>query len=507
MRLDDLLQRVRGARDIGLIDTERVSGREETPIETIEYDSRQVAKNSKGVLFACAEGDHTDGHLFAGDAVQKGAAGLICARKLPIDVPQILVRDVRSAMGLVAAELYGHPALDMTMIGLTGTNGKTTTSYMVRSIMRASGIKTGMLGTVVYDDTESEKYAERTTPEGPDTQRFLSLMVRNGASCCVMEASSHGLDQGRLKGCLFDRVGFGNLTSEHLEYHRDMENYFQAKRTLFTDYVKEDWRGVANANDEYGRRILCEFKDRVSGYTFEWDKEEFYSVRILENRLEGMRLEIIFPDGFSFEVASPLIGDYNALNILEAASVADSLGVEKEAIKAGIEKAPQVPGRLERYSFANGTAAFVDFAHSSDGMEKVLSTIKPLVSGRLIVVWGAGGDRSREKRPVVGAIMAEYADLSIVTTDNPRSEDPGVIAADVKAGIVSSGFPSDHRVILDRREAIFNALDSSKNEDVVVIAGKGPERTIEFADRTLPFCDNEVLLDWAFERSVEVLQR
>ena len=501
-KLVDLLRKVREANDVDLVEIvpSPVPGAADAQVERIEYDSRKIATAKGGAIFACVRGEHTDGHRFAESAVRDGAAALICDRRLPLDTPQIVVRDVRASMSAVAAILAGRPALGMTMIGLTGTNGKTTTAYLLRSIMRAAGHICGMLGTIVYDDGEREEYADRTTPEGPDIQRFLARMAENGAACCVMEASSHGLDQGRLKGCLFDSVGFSNLTPEHLEYHCDMESYFAAKRRLFTDYVKPEWRGAANADDACGRRLLADFPDKLRSFSLQ-------DAKILESGLDGMQVEIAFPDGEAFEVHSPLIGDYNVSNILESVAIAESLGVSREAIRAGIENAPQVPGRLERYSFGNGVTAFIDFAHSSDGMEKVLVTIRPLTKGRLIVVWGAGGDRSREKRPAVGAKMAEYSDLAVVTSDNPRSERPEDIAGDVEAGVLSYDDGAEYRIILDRREAIYFALDAAKTSDVVMIAGKGPEQTIEYADHEVPFSDSETILAWAADRDVEVLNR
>ena len=508
VKLEDLLKKVREANDVDLVEIISSSTPDavDVQVERVEYDSRMISSQvgrtgrENGAIFACVRGEHTDGHRFAENAVRDGAVALICDHRLPLDVPQIVVRDVRASMSAVAAILAGRPALGMTMIGLTGTNGKTTTAYLLRSIMRAAGHKCGMLGTIVYDDGEREEYADRTTPEGPDIQQFLARMAENGATCCVMEASSHGLDQGRLKGCLFDCVGFSNLTPEHLEYHRDMESYFAAKHRLFTEYVKPAWCGAANAEDAYGHRLLEEFPDRLRPFSLQ-------NAKILESGLGGMQVEIAFSDGETITVHSPLIGDYNVSNILESVTIAEAIGVSREAIRAGVAGASQVPGRLERYSLRNGVTAFIDFAHSSDGMEKVMATIRPLTKGRLIVVWGAGGDRSKEKRPAVGAKMAEYADLAVVTSDNPRSERPEDIAKDVEAGVLAYGGRSEHRTILDRGEAIYYALDAANANDVVLIAGKGPERTIEYADREVPFSDSGTLLAWAGDRSVEVLGR
>ncbi|MDR2780810.1 MAG: UDP-N-acetylmuramyl-tripeptide synthetase, partial [Synergistaceae bacterium] len=335
-------------------------------IVRLEYDSRRVSNGRGGVIFACVKGDNSDGHEFAKKAAASGAAALLTERELSAGIPQIVVPRTRAVMGAAASILYGKPAGKLTMIGLTGTNGKTTTSYITRSILSSSGSVVGMIGTIVYDDGVRESFADRTTPEGPDIQEMLSMMAENGAKYCVMEASSHGLDQGRLEGCLFDGVGFSNLTPEHLEYHENMERYFEAKRTLFQGYVRSGWVGAASADDEYGRRLIGEFSENVRGFTVNGkpsEKRREYSASVVKPGIEGMSVMIRYPDGRSFTVQSPLIGNFNASNILESAVVADSLGLEIDAIRTGIQRCPQVPGRLERHSFSNGVTVFVDYAH------------------------------------------------------------------------------------------------------------------------------------------------
>jgi UDP-N-acetylmuramoyl-L-alanyl-D-glutamate--2,6-diaminopimelate ligase len=372
-----------------------------------------------------------------------------------------------------------------------------------------------MIGTIVYDDGNRETYADRTTPEGPDVQELLSSMAANSVRYCVMETSSHGLDQGRLRGCLFDRAGFSNLTPEHLEYHSDMEGYFRAKRLLFAEYAKGGWIGAANADDEYGMRLIGEFPENVRAFSLAragspdaitaMKYPGGYTASVKSRDLGGMSLDVSASSLGTFGVESPLIGDYNAYNILESIAIADSMGIGVDAIKRGIGECPQVPGRLERYSLSNGVTVFVDFAHSPDGMKQTLDTISRFEVGNIRVLWGAGGDRSPLKRPAVGEIMAQYADHVIITTDNPRSEDPGDIARDVERGVRTGGARPD--TILDRREAIYFGLDSAEPGDVVLIAGKGPERFIESKGRKIPFSDAGTVLEWARERSLEVLNR
>jgi UDP-N-acetylmuramoyl-L-alanyl-D-glutamate--2,6-diaminopimelate ligase len=479
------------------------SGEIRAEVSEVVYDSRKIEENSHGVLFACVRGDRMDGHDFAGQAVRNGAAALLCEREitgLSVDIPEIIVPNVRASMGEAAAVLNGWPSKKMTMIAITGTNGKTTATYIMRSIMRAAGTVTGMLGTVVNDDGREETEALRTTAEGPDIQRMLASMVRNGAGCCVMEASSHGLHQRRLDGCAFDRAGFSNLTLEHLEYHGDMESYFDAKRLLFTDFVRGGWVAAVNADDEYGIRILAEFPDNARGFSLRRTSKGMYVCAVISADIDGAGLEIIRPDGKSYRVRSPFIGLHNAANVLESVVIADSLGIESDVAAKGVSDCVQIPGRLERFHLGEFTA-FVDFAHSPDGLEKVLSTLAALKKGRLWILWGAGGDRSPLKRPVAGKIMAKLADHVIITNDNPRTESPETIARQVEAGVISSGAAVDYEIILDREEAILSALGRAEPGDVVLIAGKGPESYIDYGDRKVHFSDSETVRQWAFDHS------
>ncbi|MDR1021127.1 MAG: UDP-N-acetylmuramoyl-L-alanyl-D-glutamate--2,6-diaminopimelate ligase [Synergistaceae bacterium] len=502
MKIGELFSELSGEKILKLPACPSKSGDNSADIREIAYDSRKIPAGG-GVMFACFRGVSNDGHDFAKEALRNGASTLLCEREipgLPADVPMIVVSDVRTSMGEAASVLYGHPARKMTMIAVTGTNGKTTTAYIIRSVMRSAGFKTGMIGTIAYDDALCETEASRTTPEGPDVQRLLASMVQNGASCCVMEASSHGLHQGRLEGCVFDRAGFSNLTIEHLEYHGDMENYFAAKRLLFARYMRGDWRASVNADDAYGRRLMSEFPGRTRGFSLESGDGGLYRCCVTEADIDGTTLVIIFPDGARVETRSPFIGAHNVSNVLESVAIADSLDVPREKIARGVSSCAQVPGRLERYDLGS-VSAFVDFAHSPDGLEKALSTLSALKRGKLWILWGAGGDRAPQKRPIAGEVMARMADRIVITTDNPRTERPEDIARQVEAGVISSGVPREYDIILDRREAVRRTLDAARPGDVVLIAGKGPENYMDFGDHKVHFSDSETILEWAHGRS------
>lgn len=493
MKLRELIDRTRliDARDISVRDMDG----DGPDVRDVVYDSRKVARD-RAAIFTCVPGAHTDGIKFATQAYENGACAILCEHEIDVPIPQIVTSDVRSYMGCTASALYGNPSDHMVMIGLTGTNGKTTTAYMIRSILREFGKKVGMLGTIVYDDAAAETYADRTTPEGPDIQRYLNAMMKNGAAYCVMETSSHGLHQGRLAGCRFDRVGFSNLTNEHLDYHSSMEEYFKAKRLLFAHCCKSQWLGRANADDGYGVRLIDEFPDRCGGFSTASSNSCYDRASIVERSIDGMTASFTSALGDHAVVKTPFIGTHDLANMIEAVSIVASLGYDFSDAARALERCDHVPGRLERVKLDNGVGAFVDYAHTPDGIEKVLLSLRPLTTGRLIIVWGAGGDRSKDKRPLAGSVMARHADLAIITEDNPRSEDPAEIAKDIERGAKEhSG--ARYEIILNRKEAIFHALDIAKPGDTVVVAGKGPERYIEYADRRVPFSDTGTIKEWA----------
>ena len=466
--------------------------------------THHTSKVVKGSIFCCLPGTRHDGHDFAAEACRKGAAALLCERSLGLENPQLIVRDSRQAMAALAAFIHDFPAKSLKMIAVTGTNGKSTTTYLTRSILAAAGLPAGLLGTIVYHDGMGEVLADRTTPESDEVQEWLSKMAKNGCKACVMEASSHGLELARLSGCLFDAVGFTNLTPEHLDFHGDMESYFAAKRRLFSEFTRGPWTGAANADDPYGRRLVEEFRPYVIPYGLACEGADSVHGTLLSMTLEGIRLRLHFPGGKSWrDLNVPLTGKYNIYNILLSATMGFGLGLTEEDICQGLEKAPQVPGRLERYLFGNGTCCIIDYAHSPDALRNVLKTLGELATGRIWSVFGMGGNRYAPNRPLMGKVASELADELVMTMDNPRLEDPALIAGQIEEGILKGLRLENHRVILDRREAIHFALDNARPGDIVLVSGKGPEPYIIIGEEHLPYSDRETVKGWAEARGVE----
>lgn len=470
----------------------------------IKRITHHTSKVTEGSLFCCLPGAHHDGHSFAAEALRRGAVALLCERPLELELPQIIVSDARQAMAPLAAFFYGFPANALKMIALTGTNGKSTTTYLVRSVLESSGIPTGLLGTIVYHDGKCETLADRTTPESDEVQEWLSRMVANGCKSCVMEASSHGLEQGRLWGCSFDAVGFTNLTPEHLDFHGDMESYFQAKRRLFSEFTRGEWIGAANADDPFGGRLIEEFSPNVIPYGLIGEVPGRVCANLRSMTLQGIHLDLVFPGGVSVrDLRIPLTGRYNIYNVLSSAALAWGMGIREETIGLGLEKAPQVPGRLERYLFDNGVCCIIDYAHSPDALRNVLTTLGELASGKIWSVFGMGGDRYALNRPLMGEVACELADELVITMDNPRSEDPASIARHIKEGLKDGMRLAGDRVILDRPEAIHFALDHAQPGDIVLVSGKGPEPYIIIGNNTLPYSDKQTVKDWAKARGLE----
>ncbi|MCL2419244.1 MAG: UDP-N-acetylmuramoyl-L-alanyl-D-glutamate--2,6-diaminopimelate ligase [Conexibacteraceae bacterium] len=450
-------------------------------IAGLAYDNRSVGPRD---LFFCVRGFTRDGHEFAADAVAAGAAALVVDHLLDLDIPQVVVPDVRAAMAPAAAAFYGDPTASLTLIGITGTNGKTTTAYLTRALLEADGRQTGLLGTVksVIGGTESE--VQRTTPEAIDLQRSFRAMLDGGDVACVMEVSSHALELARADGARFAAGVFTNLTQDHLDFHPTMEQYFLAKRRLFTDLGAP---AIVNIDDSYGARLAAD-PEIPEPLTFALDHPgAAYRADNLRTDLAGSHFTIHAPDGRA-EVASPLRGRFNVYNVLGAFAAARAVGVPFDTAIAAIERAGQVPGRFETVDEGQSFAVLVDYAHTPDSLENVLAAARNLTETRLHVVFGCGGDRDRGKRPLMGEIAARLADRVIVTSDNPRSEDPETIIGEILAGIAR---PVDHDA--DRRAAIRTAVAGAGAGDVVVIAGKGHEQGQEFADgRKLPFDDVSV---------------
>ncbi|HEX2161549.1 MAG TPA: UDP-N-acetylmuramoyl-L-alanyl-D-glutamate--2,6-diaminopimelate ligase [Thermoleophilaceae bacterium] len=453
------------------------NGAPEVEVSGLAYSSRSV---SPGTLFFCVPGFKADGHDFAPDAVERGAAALVCERPLGLGVPEVVVDDVRAAMGPVAARFHDDPTARLRVVGITGTNGKTTTAFLVRDVLEAAGVRTGLLGTVKQVVGGVEEPVVHTTPEAIDLQATFRRMVDGGDAACAMEVSSHALELGRAAGIHFACRVFTNLTQDHLDFHPDMEAYFLAKRRLF------DGPGpaIVNVDDAYGRR-LAEELDAPTTYAI--DSAADFRACDVGFDVKGARFTAETPDG-PLEVTTSLPGLFNVSNALAALATARALGVDPEACRTGLARAGRVPGRLEPVDEGQRFGVFVDFAHTPDSLDNVLRAARDLTERRLHVVFGAGGDRDRAKRPLMGAAAAARADRVIVTSDNPRSEDPEAIVAEVLEG---TGPGAEREP--DRRKAIELAVATAAPGDVVVIAGKGHEQGQEFeGGRKEPFDDREV---------------
>jgi UDP-N-acetylmuramoyl-L-alanyl-D-glutamate--2,6-diaminopimelate ligase len=429
-------------------------------ITDLAFDARAV---TSGALFFCVPGEQFDGHDFAPDAARRGAAALVVERRLDVDVPQLVVGDSRHAMGVLAAPFFGDPTAELTVAGVTGTAGKTTTTYLLRSILEAAGRRPGLLGTIESVVGGEHRPAIRTTPEAIDLQRTFRKMLDAGDRSCAAEATSHGSELGRLDGVRFATLAFTNLGDDHLDFHETKERYFEAKRRLFVREPRP--RAAVNVGDPWGRRLAEELGDALT-FGFADDAEL---------RPEHLRMRI------------HLRGRFNVENVLAAVASARLLGIGDEEIARGVENVRGVPGRFETVDEGQPFAVVVDYSHKPDALENVLKTARELTEGRVICVFGCGGDRDRAKRPLMGRIATELADVAIVTSDNPRSEDPSAIIEEVLAGVVV-----EPEIEVDRRAAIARAVDLARDGDVVLIAGKGHEQGQEFADRTLPFDDREV---------------
>jgi UDP-N-acetylmuramoyl-L-alanyl-D-glutamate--2,6-diaminopimelate ligase len=456
----------------------QMRGEASASVDEVAFDSRHVAP---GALFFCVRGASADGHDFAQEAIRSGAAALVVERWLDLDVAQILVPSVRQAMGPMSAVVLGEPARSMTIVGVTGTNGKTTVVHLLDAVFRAAGHRTGAIGTVGAHVAGEPVPIARTTPEAPDLHRLLRRMRDAGVTMVAMEVSSHALDQGRVGGLRFDAAIFTNLSQDHLDHHGSMESYFAAKASLFTgDRAKH---AVVNLDDAWGRRLL---DVRVPVTTFGLDPAA-------DVHAEDVRTE---PDGLAFrvdgrEVTSSLRGGFNVSNCLAAIASSGLVGVSTDDAIRGLADAGQVSGRMEPVDAGQRFLVVVDYAHTPDSIRTVLAAARPLATGRVIVVFGCGGDRDRAKRFPMGAAATEGADLTVITTDNPRSEDPLDIITEVERGAAEGG--GRYVVEPDRHAAIRLALSHAHPGDVVVVAGKGHEAEQELADRSIPFDDRVVV--------------
>jgi UDP-N-acetylmuramoyl-L-alanyl-D-glutamate--2,6-diaminopimelate ligase len=448
-------------------------------ISDLAYDTRAVGP---GALFFCVPGERHDGHAFARDAVERGAVALVVERALELDVPQLVVPDARGAMAQAAVVFFADPTEELEVAGVTGTNGKTTTTFLLHSILASAGRRPGLLGTIESRIGGERRSAIRTTPEAIDLQRAFREMLDAGDRSCALEATSHGSELGRLDGVRFSALAFTNLGQDHLDFHGTVERYFEAKRRLFV--TGDPPPAAVNIGDEHGRRLAEELRalghDQLLTFGLV-DGADIHPAQ-LELGAHGARLR-----AGGIDLRTSLRGRFNVENVLAAVAVGRLLGVEDDAIAAGVEALEGVPGRFEAVDEGQPFAVVVDYSHKPEALENVLRTARELAPNRVICVFGCGGDRDRGKRPVMGRIAAELADVAIVTSDNPRSENPEAIIAEVLEGAGASLEAEP-----DRTEAIERALGLAREGDIVVIAGKGHEQGQELADRTIPFDDREV---------------
>jgi UDP-N-acetylmuramoyl-L-alanyl-D-glutamate--2,6-diaminopimelate ligase len=469
--LSELLADLRGAE---------VRGDLGSPVSAVAYRTEDVVP---GALFFCVPGSRIDGHALAPDVISRGAGALVVERWLDVapEVVQVRVPSVREAMGPVAAAFYGHPAGKLLLVGVTGTNGKTTTTYLLERVFEAAGLRAGVIGTTGARMAGRPVALERTTPEAPDLHHLLARMVDDGIGAVAMEVSSHGLDQHRVGGARFDCAVFTNLSQDHLDYHGSLEEYFRAKARLFTPAMSD--RAAINHDSAEGRALI---RQDLPVLTFGLGPGADVRGIDLQLRSDGLAFRVD-----RLEVRSRLRGGFNVHNCLATLAAGRQVGIGDDAAVAGIADLPGVPGRLEPVEAGQPFLVLVDYAHTPDSVENVLQAVRPLAGGgRVIVVLGCGGDRDRGKRPLMGEAATRLADLAVITSDNPRSEDPLAIIGEIEPGARRGG--GRYVVEPDRRAAIRQALEAAGPGDVVVIAGKGHETGQEFADRTIPFDDRAV---------------
>jgi UDP-N-acetylmuramoyl-L-alanyl-D-glutamate--2,6-diaminopimelate ligase len=445
---------------------QEVRGGAPLDVTDLAYDTRSV---TPGALFFCVPGERADGHELASDAVERGAVALVVERPLDLRVPQLVVRSSRTAMALAADEFFGRPTDDLVLAGVTGTAGKTTTTFLLWSIFEVAGMNPGLIGTIESRVGGESRPAVRTTPEAIDLQRTFRAMLDAGDRSCAMEATSHGSELGRLDRVRFKALAFTNLSQDHLDFHDSMETYFEAKRRLFVEHDPAPAAAV-NIGDPWGLRLADELR--------RLDRAPLLTYGLLP------RADLVAHPALEH---SRLAGSFNVENVLAASAVCRLLGVPDEAVVAGVASLSGVPGRFETVDEGQQFTVVVDYAHKPGALEAVLRTARKLTSKRLVCVVGAGGDRDRGKRPIMGRVASELSDLTIVTSDNPRTEEPLAIIEEIMGGVVG-----DAEVEVNRREAIAKAIRLARDGDVVVIAGRGAEQYQDVGHEKVPFDDREV---------------
>ena len=478
MELGELALAVPGAR---------IAGEKNTWVSGMAFDSRRIMR---GDLFFAVPGLNVDGHDFAASAVAAGAAALVLEHEvdgLSGDIPRIFVPSSREAMALLAGAYYGHPSGSLALAGVTGTNGKTTTAFLIDAILRAAGRTTGLMGTIHYRVGDRIVENPRTTSEAPDVQYYLAEMLEAGASHAVMEVSSHALAMDRVMGCEFAAAVFTNLTQDHLEFHGDMESYFQVKLRLFTEF--SPGVSILNIDDPAGEKIAAAAGGEVRTFGLSGDAD--VRAEGLSISADGMVFDLVCLEGRE-RLETTLTGHHNASNILAASAACLVLGLSLGEIAGGAASLESVPGRFEKVDLGQPFLVVVDYAHTEDALARVLEFARPVTSGRLLTLMGCGGDRDKRKRPLMAAAALRSSDLVFMTSDNPRTEDPGAILREVEAGAdLVEGGRERARAIVDRREAIRCIIAEAGAGDTVLIAGKGHETYQIVGDRQLPFDDRE----------------
>lgn len=462
----------------------QIQGDQTTKIDGITHDSRKVQNN---FLFICITGFVSDGHDFISQAVKNGATAIMVERD-DVDVPEgiarIRVSDSRKAMALVSKRIYGAPDEKMKIIGITGTNGKTTTTYLIKSILESAGEKTGIIGTISNMIGDREIPASRTTPEAPELFYLLDNMVRERVNCVAMEVSSHSLELNRVEGCRFEVGVFTNLTRDHLDFHKTFENYVAAKAKLF----KQSKKTVINIDDKYSDRILKDLNSRLITYAIHKDADVTADNISIDEK--GVRFKLKTGDD-SADIAMNIPGIFTVYNALAAAAACYAIGVNISDIKNGLENVRSVPGRFEVIENDRDYTILLDYAHTPDGLENILKTVNEFARARIITLFGAGGDRDATKRPEMGKIAGKYSDLCIITSDNPRTEEPMEIIRQIEKGVKYEG--CEYVIIENRLEAIKYALNIGKENDVIILAGKGHENYQILKDRVIEFDEKKIV--------------
>jgi UDP-N-acetylmuramoyl-L-alanyl-D-glutamate--2,6-diaminopimelate ligase len=474
---------------LSAIPVRQVVGPVDRTVEGIAYDSRRVQRNG---LFVALRGEKFNGHDFIGQAIEKGASVIVAEReeKYP-RATCVVVEDTRNALADLSAAFYRFPARKLKLAAVTGTNGKTTTTFLIKHICEKAGVRCGLIGTVRYEIGERVLPASRTTPESLDVQELLAQIKNAGCRAAAMEVSSHALAQERTRDLEWDVAVFTNLTQDHLDFHGTMENYFASKVKLFTGLALQQKKkkpvAIVNVDDRYGEQLLGRIDRKISVVTFGMGRRADFRASNYRMEFGGTSYQLD-ARGKSYLVRVPLIGRFNVANSLAALAAANALGIRLREAVLSLARSPQVPGRLEMVPAKRQFQIFIDYAHTPDALLNVLKTLRELGPRRLIVVFGCGGDRDRQKRPLMGAVADRFADYAIITSDNPRKEEPTAIIAEVE-----KGFRSDHfEKVVDRAQAIARAVELAQPRDIVLIAGKGHENYQEFADHTVPFEDIQV---------------